>query len=165
MHCALCIHMLSSDWVWDDLVWDKAVPALALSSLWCHSYFAERSQLAVSQLLRHPLRGKVSLGEPKLIKSYPQENISKTDGPIRQKNKTGIEERRARKKYGRVEIAETFKLFALFYYTSCNLLPYSYFWPILLHSFLLLFNPFYFLSTTFYFCPSFLFLHLPHFQF
>lgn len=69
--------------VWDDLVWDKAVPGLALSSLWCHSYFAGRSQLAMSQLLRHPLRGKVSLGEPKLMKSYPQENISKTDGPIR----------------------------------------------------------------------------------
>lgn len=84
--------------VWDDLVRDKAIPALALSSLWCHSYFAGRSQLAMSQLLRHPLRGKVSLGEPELMKSCPQENISKTDGPIRQKNKAGIEERRARKK-------------------------------------------------------------------
>lgn len=84
--------------VWDDLVRDKAIPALALSSLWCHSYFAGRSQLAMSQLLRHPLRGKVSLGEPELMKSCPQENISKTDGLIRQKNKAGIEERRARKK-------------------------------------------------------------------
>lgn len=84
--------------VQDDLVWDTAVPALALSSLWCHSHSAGRSQLAMSQLLRHPLRGKVSLGELKLMKSYPQENISKTDGPIRQKNKTRIEERKARKK-------------------------------------------------------------------
>lgn len=68
--------------------------ALALSSLWCHSYFTGRSQLAMAQMLRHPLCSRVCLGEWKLMKSYPQENISKTDGPIRQKHKTGIEEGR-----------------------------------------------------------------------
>lgn len=135
---------------------------LALSSRWCHSYFAGRSQLGVLQLLRHPLRGKVSLGEPKLMKSYSQENISKTDGPIRQKNRTRIEERSARKKNGRVEIAETFKLCGLFYYTSCNLSPYSYFQPVLFCSFLLPFYPFYFFGYyilflfffSFFFTPS-----------
>lgn len=75
-----------------------AIPALALSSPWCHSYFAGRSRLAILQLLRHPLRSRVYLGEPNLMKSHPQETISKSDGLIGQKNKTGIEEGRTRKK-------------------------------------------------------------------
>lgn len=82
-----------------------ATPALALGSLWCHSYLVGRSQVAMLQLLRHSLHSRVCLEEPKLKKNYPQETISKTDGPIRQKNKTGIKGGRTRKKYSRRGIA------------------------------------------------------------
>lgn len=98
---ALCFLCLSSEfWLGSGMILSGvvAIPALALSSLWCHSYFAERSQLAMSQLLRHPLHSKVCLGEPKLMQSYPQETILKTDGLIRWKNKTRREERRTRKR-------------------------------------------------------------------
>jgi len=116
-----------------------AVPVLAFSSLWCHSSFAERSQLAPSQLLRHPLHSRVCLREPRLMKSYPQETISKTDEPSRQKKKTKIEEGRTSKKKSRGDIAEAFKLFVLFFHHSSifliilhnSLCPYSYFPPIL----------------------------------
>lgn len=42
-----------------------AIPALALGSVWCCSL----------QLLRHSSCSRVSSGDPKLMKSYPQETI------------------------------------------------------------------------------------------
>lgn len=97
------------------------------------------------------------------MKSYPQETISKTDGPIRQKNKTGIKEGGTRKKkYNRGDIAEAFKLFVLFFQYSLFSLLYFILVcvPIptfrLLGSFLLPFYPFFFV-TAFYFFSLFFF--------
>lgn len=52
-----------------------AIPALALGSVWCRSL----------QLPGHPSCSRVCSGDPKLVKSYPQETISKTDGPVDRK--------------------------------------------------------------------------------